>query len=334
MTRSRLLWVLVTILMVGWSVVIHETFEHDGLEVSLTFLATIAVAIAIMRILSMSMPLQRLKDIHRLTREIDARLSAKPEPIDEHDAPREILPIIQATNRLIRYQQDRYENERDFTANASHELRTPLAGIRLQTQLAMRATDDAARERAFANVMRAVDRATTLVEQLLVLSRLTAEKIELDRVPVDLTQLCARVIGELSEWMADRKSTIILTRTAPVIILANADSIAILINNLIRNAITHTEDGSHVEVAVQQDGHNALLRVVDDGPGIPEQEMKAVMERFAKASGSKGGTGLGLAIVKRIADLHHADVLLSRPQSGSGLAVTVSFPLPPRQGKS
>lgn len=327
MNRTRQLWTLLVILMAGWAIVIHEIFEHDGLAISLTFLGTVFVAIMVMRILALSMPLQRLKDIHRLTREIDGRISTtKPAPIDEHAAPKEILPIIQATNRLIRYQEDRYENERDFTANASHELRTPLAGIRLQTQIAMRSDDDAARKRAFDNVMHAVDRATMLVEQLLVLSRLTAEKVEFNRAPVDLMHIAARVTGELSEWMADRHAIVTVGRNKAMV-EGNAESIGILVTNLIRNAITHSHENARVEVTSRIEGGTVHLEVADNGPGIPENEMKTVMERFSKASGSKGGTGLGLAIVKRIAELHNAQVDLNNRVQGQGLVVTVKFPV-------
>ncbi len=326
MTRTRQLWALLLILLTGWAIVIHEIFENDGLIVSLTFLGTVIVAIAVMRILALSMPLQRLEDIHRLTQEIDERMSTNPSPIDENNAPKEILPIIQATNRLIRYQEDRYENERDFTANASHELRTPLAGIRLQTQIAMRSNDTAARNRAFDNVMRAVDRATMLVEQLLVLSRLTAEKVEFNRAAIDLNKLAMRVTAELSEWMSDRQASVVIQRNPGIMLNGNAESLAILINNLIRNAITHAQGSPHVDVSVRDTGDGVVLEVADNGPGIPEAEMKQVMERFAKASGSKGGTGLGLAIVKRIADLHNARIGLANREQGTGLIVTITFP--------
>jgi two-component system sensor histidine kinase QseC len=111
------------------------------------------------------------------------------------------------------------------------------------------------------------------------------------------------------------------------VVNGDAAALAILIRNLVDNAIRYTPPGGRVEVSVATREDGITLTVTDNGPGIPELERARVFERFYRAPGSGGqGCGLGLSIAQRIAELHGASIELAAPVTGSGLQVTVRFP--------
>jgi len=104
-------------------------------------------------------------------------------------------------------------------------------------------------------------------------------------------------------------------------------SLAILLSNLLDNALRYTPEGGKIDVALDNDGGRAVLTVVDNGPGIPPEERARVFDRFFRGDDREPGSGLGLSIVKRIADAHHAAIELGTPDHGNGLVVTVRFPV-------
>lgn len=270
---------------------------------------------------------RRIQHIAGLAKTIEAHINDTFEPIDiDQHTPREIIPLISSINDLLRYFEDRYKQERDFTANASHELRTPLAGIRLQTEIAMKSTLPEQREKALKNIIKAADRGTRLVEQLLILSRLTADKVELEMEAVNLGELAARTIAELSEQSESKNIMLKMDCRDDGYIASSEDSMSILMHNLVRNAIAYCPSGSLISLSVKRQKGTMILSVVDDGPGIPKESRDLVLQRFQKAErGSRVGTGLGLAIVKRIAELHGASLTLESGKHGQGLSVILIF---------
>ncbi|HDR9377608.1 TPA: sensor histidine kinase, partial [Burkholderia multivorans] len=112
----------------------------------------------------------------------------------------------------------------------------------------------------------------------------------------------------------------------------HTDTLRVLLNNLVDNAIRYAGDGARVDVCARNDGTTPVLEVADDGPGIPEAERAHVWERFYRGEGAQtatsSGSGLGLSIVKRIAEQHRATVALGTTHGGHGLTVSVRFPEP------
>lgn len=329
--RQKLSSILLVLTVLGWSISLALIFpEHVTTLMAIAIIFPMIPAVIVIWIQSGTVPKGMLKKIRELAIKIDRDLKKERAQIETTDVPAEILPLINAINRLLRHQNDRYMQERDFTAHASHELRTPLAGIRLQTELAIMTNDPDKRDKALRHVMKSVDRGTRLVEQLLVISRLTAENVDLAMESVDMMAMAKRLVTDNQESAKQKKITLSFeTDIESLLVEGSEQSLIILIDNLIRNAITYTPSGGNVSLSLSKDTRfkKALLCVTDTGPGIPVHLRKKVLERFEKAEkGSRTGTGLGLSIVKRIVDLHHGHIDMQDGPNGKGLKVCVELP--------
>jgi two-component system OmpR family sensor kinase len=200
---------------------------------------------------------------------------------------------------------------RQFVADASHELRTPLAAIRGYTELAQRMRDDTdAVAHAMSRVESETERMTRLVEDLLLLARLDSGR-PLERKPVDLSRVAvdavsdAHVAGPDHQWELDLPPE-------PVVVLGDAARLHQVLTNLLGNARTHTGAGTVVTTRLTTEQTDVVLKVVDNGPGIPEQLQSEVFERFARGDTSRsrkgGSTGLGLAIVSAVVKAHDGTI--------------------------
>src|SRR5206468_2305580 len=128
---------------------------------------------------------------------------------------------------------------------------------------------------------------------------------------------------------SQRRIDLGLARETATRVRGDPASLAILLSNLLDNALRYTPEGGKIDVALDNDDHRAVLTVADTGSGIPVEERARVFDRFFRGSDNREpGSGLGLSIVKRIADAHHAAIELGAPERGSGLVVTVRFPAP------
>jgi len=246
-------------------------------------------------------------------------------------APREVVPLLLSLNRLFEQVRASLNNERRFTADAAHELRTPLAALRAQAQVALAATDEAQRQRALQQVIAGCDRATHLVEQLLTLARLEPVRLAQGWPCTDLRALTADVIAELAPQALRKNIELELNEGPPLRLRGESELLAVLLRNLIDNAIRYSPADTQVAVRIEQTDGQAVLRVSDQGSGLPKEEQARVWQRFYRVMGSgESGSGLGLSIVKRIAELHAATLELSTGPQGRGLTVTLRFS---RQGK-
>lgn len=261
-----------------------------------------------------------------VAREVARRAPDNLAHLDEASAPREISPLIGALNGLFDRLRTSLEQERRFTADAAHELRTPLAAVKTQAQVALGATGEAERSRALANVVAGTDRASRLVEQLLVLARLDPQTALPPGQTVDLHELARQGVAEIAPGAAAKGVEVGLASGEAVPVAGDAVLLAVLLRNLLDNAVRYTPAGGEVEVSVERTSGGVSLAVVDSGPGIPEAERGKVFERFHRVLGSgEDGSGLGLSIVRRIAELHRAGVFLDTGPDGRGLRVEVRF---------
>jgi signal transduction histidine kinase len=268
-----------------------------------------------------------LRPLGELRRELARRGPADLAPLDARRAPAEIEPLVAELNRLFGRIGETLERERRLTADAAHELRTPLAVLSTQAQVARRAASDAARNEALEAIVAGSERAARLIEQMLTLARLESGQGEGALQRAELRELARAVIAEAAPRALQKSLDIALEDGPPVELACHAPLLAVLVRNLVDNAVRYTPAGGRVRVTVAGDARAARLEVTDDGPGVPAQELGRLGERFHRlAAADESGSGLGLSIVLRIAELHRGRVRFAAGPRGAGLAVRVELP--------
>jgi two-component system, OmpR family, phosphate regulon sensor histidine kinase PhoR len=234
------------------------------------------------------------------------------------------LRLIHMDDRSARHAAERARV--DFVANASHELRTPLANISgyVETLTDDEAGGDPATRARFLSIIASeTKRLSALVEDLMSLSRIEADKNLEPRDIIDLGQLIARVIGER------RESIVKAIDSAECLIRGDAAQLSQLTHNLIDNAIKYGKIDGEVRVTLSKLPNDQInLRVADQGIGISSEHIPRLTERFyrvdAGRSHSAGGTGLGLSIVKHIAERHRANLDI-KSEIGVGTTISLTF---------
>lgn len=217
----------------------------------------------------------------------------------------------------------------DFVANASHELRTPLASILgyVETLSDAAGDDPVIRARFLKIVFDEARRMQRLVDDLMSLSRIEAEKFRAPSDTVDLGALVDETHAELAEAHDGRGRDIILEHDPGAIpVLGDRTQLSQLLHNLIGNAMKYGQPGTPVRVAITRENDAVRLVVADQGEGIPPEHLPRLTERFYRVdpgrSRSVGGTGLGLAIVKHIVERHRGRLEITS-RVGEGTRVTV-----------
>ncbi|MBM3617333.1 MAG: two-component sensor histidine kinase [Alphaproteobacteria bacterium] len=260
-----------------------------------------------------------LQPLSKISSAIHARSASSMEPIDSEDIPVEVLPMVQALNALLERLEAALQAQQRFTADAAHELRTPLTALQLQLNLLARSKSAESRETAIGKLQTGIDRATHLVQQLLTLARLEPEAITRAHKVVSLTEIAKTVVEQQAQQAAVKNIDFGLNASGTSKITGDAESLRILIGNLVDNAIRYTPEGGKVDVELYSAEGKVTLNVTDTGIGIPETERGRIFERFYRVNAQQGdGTGLGLSIVSHIAKQHDATVeIISNLKGGT-----------------
>lgn len=222
----------------------------------------------------------------------------------------EVGHLAQAFNEMAAELSETDRVRRDLVANVSHELRTPITA--LQAALENLVDDVTEPDPAtFRTMLAQVERLGRLVKQLLDLSRLEAGTVPLEREVFPVEPLLAHAVRE---QRLHEPEVAVAVRVDPADLMADGDPERVhqVVANLLENAVRFTPRGGTVEVCARRDDHGVTIEVIDEGPGIPEEQRARVFERFqrldAARSSSDGGAGLGLAIARWIVDLHGGDI--------------------------
>ena len=234
----------------------------------------------------------------------------------------EIAQIGQEFNSLTDRLQKTENARRRFVSDASHELKTPLAAIRLLTDSILQTEDiDAATTREFvADIGQEAERLSRITEDLLRLTRLDSGVLD-PPVRVDALPVLEQVMRMMTLVAQERKAELTYDAAGECTVLATRDEIHQVIYNLTDNAVKYSGTGGIVQVSLRREGDWVVLKVADNGPGIPEEDINRVFERFYRVdkgrSRKMGGTGLGLAIVKNAVLLHGGTIRVSNlPEGG------------------
>ncbi|MBF7729070.1 sensor histidine kinase [Pseudomonas sp. N040] len=254
---------------------------------------------------------------------IEARGAGDLSPIRAVQLPAEIDPLARAVNHLLERLRRALDAERSFTANSAHELRTPLAATLAQVQrLHSEAPEGKLRERA-AQIEKSLRELARLSEKLMQLAKAEGGSL-LPETPQNLLPLLRHVVDELSRSNTAARLALQLPATDTVLASIDADAFAILLRNLIENALKHGAASQPVEIALSAD---ALLRITNAGPVVPAAVLAQLTGRFVRGGSVAEGSGLGLAIAATIARGVGASLALASPATGraDGFEVSVQF---------
>lgn len=280
-----------------------------GLGLPLAILLPLALLAIVLVVRASLVPLRQFRD------RLAARGIRDLGPVASADLPTEIVPVADTMNGLLGRLSAAFEAERSFAANAAHELRTPLAGAIAQAQrLQAESSDAVARTRA-GEIEATLKRLTRLSERLLQLARAEGGKLRRDAAS-DLRPVARLLVDDLSR-MAGPGRIILTLPDSAVMSDLDPDAFAILLRNLVENALRHGQADAPVAVSLQADG---TLVVANDGPVVPADELDRLTQRFERARSDGTGSGLGLAIVAAIAERTGSRLELSspRPSGASG----------------
>jgi len=267
--------------------------------------------------------------VKKLAKELRNKRADDLSRLSTSNPPVELAPVVDAINDLLERLNNSVLRERRFSSDAAHELRTPLSAIKVHVHNLRQERPESAE--ALQILDRDLGRLSHLIEQIMLLYRVTPEHYQANMQVLDLHELAQTVVGDLYADIDKKNQSISLTGTSQSI-TGDQDSLTILLSNLVLNASKYSPEGASIRVYVDRTELGICLGVEDTGPGIPLAEISRVFDRFYRVGGdrhssSTDGCGLGLSIVKHIANLHHANIVLENNADAPGLTINVIFPV-------
>jgi len=288
-----------------------------------------ALLLAVIALVAVVVVQRATRPVRRLSAQLQARTANDLTPIEASDAPRELLPLVEATNQVMRRLENLLSNQKRFVRDAAHQLRTPLAVLKVQVQSALRGDMDA--REALSEINQTVDRATLLANQMLALAKVEQLRQQAELQAMNLAEVVREVALDLAPLMAERELDFDI-ETMPANVLAHEWMLGELCRNLLHNAVKHCPVGGPLSVRLVTDNTHLALTVSDSGPGISSELAARLFQPFS-AGNVREGSGLGLAIchdiVLALGGTISLENRISRINHGriSGLDATVRLPL-------
>jgi len=311
------------------------TRERIAADIGRNLLVPLLIAVPLLGLLVWLSVVRGTRPLLTLGQEVERRDPLNVAPLDIGGVPSEIAPLVASLNSLFSRVATLIEHERRFTADAAHELRTPIAALRAQAQVALAAASDAERQRALDMVLSGCDRIAHLVSQLLTLARLEPVQSARQSGTCELRAVAKEVVAELVPAALAKNVDIELDTVPSAMIAGEPALVAVLLRNLIDNAVRYSPNDTVVRVALDARDGFFVLAVTDQGGGVSPDLRFRLGERFFRIAGSDApGSGLGLSIVRRIAELHGASVQFGEGSDGKGLRATVTLPAAPQARSS
>lgn len=244
----------------------------------------------------------------------------------------ELIGLGHDFNRMAEQIESMMETRRRLLSDISHELRSPLARLSVALGLARQKNHPEVKD-VLDRMERETERLNDLIGQILALSRLESEEVVRHFVSVDLSALISEAVADANYEATERNRRVEIIRDSHCILPGRPELLHSSIENVIRNALHYTREGTAVEINLEcGNGRNVLVRIRDHGPGVPEASLDKLFEPFYRIDEARnrqaGGAGLGLAITQRAVQLHGGTVRASNAADG-GLIVELQFPLQP-----
>jgi signal transduction histidine kinase len=293
-------------------------------------LATTAAAVIILSIALASQVITPINDLSREMRELTSERLPLAGSVDgrrrglalrrRRD---EIGRLATSFNDLLSRLAEAFARERQFISDASHELKTPLTSINANAQMLLRWADQdpTIRRESLETIMRESADLAGMVNGMLTLAKADRGD-EIPKEPLSLAQIASEVVQNASSRAAEKAIDLRFTHSGTPIVYGDAHLLRQLVGNLVDNAIKFSEGGT-VDVRVGNNPNSAWIEVADSGPGISEEELAHIFERFYRADKARSrvipGTGLGLAIVRSIARVHGGEASAGRAPGGGAL---------------
>ena len=242
----------------------------------------------------------------------------------------EINVLNQALNSMMQHIRSSFEDQKQFIQNASHELLTPLSIIRQKAEKILSNTDtlDEQTIKAAGNIQDTAVRMSRLSNALLLISRVENKQYSLDE-EVEITAIVDNVIDELSDFIEMKQLALEKQFDCSIHVKGNSELIQAAIYNMVQNAIKYTPSEASIILKTSCENEQAIFSVLDDGPGIPEELLNSVFDRFQKTQNHTDGfdddsPGLGLSIVQSICRLHNFDCS-AQNRSDKGTEISIQF---------
>ncbi|MDD0809617.1 sensor histidine kinase [Curvibacter sp. RS43] len=308
---------------VAETVGLRQTMVRD---IMLASLLRQGVLVAVIILIVTTVVQRATRPVRRISAELQQRQEGELKQISAPDAPRELLPLIEATNHLMGRLQNLLDHQKRFVRDTSHQLRTPLAVLKVQVQSALRG--DVEPQTALLEINATVERATQLANQMLALAKVEQLRQQSDTERVDLAAVLRDVALDLSPLVAERSLDFELE--APTLYLPAHDwMLRELVRNLLHNAIRHSPPGGRLRISLDIEPERAVLTVSDQGPGLSAGQRERLFQPFWTGE-LPGGTGLGLTICHDIVQALQGRITLKNREHGGrvqGLDACVRLPL-------
>ena len=261
----------------------------------------------------------------------DITVESISERLPVENAEDEFGRLAMVFNDMLGRLEDAFDRLRRFTADASHELRTPLATLKSTGEVAVQTEGEPAYYRdVIGSMLEEVDRLARLADDLLTLTRADSGRIKLKREKIRLGSLVEEIVECLRPLAEEKGQELTLETGGEEEALVDPSVFRHAVMNLVENAVRYTPPGGHIRVAVRtEENGERVIEVVDDGPGIPSDEVEKIFDRFYRIekhrSSETGGTGLGLSIARWAAEVHGARIDVET-EEGRGTRFTIRLP--------
>jgi two-component system sensor histidine kinase CpxA len=240
----------------------------------------------------------------------------------------EIADLVRDFDAMAEQIRELLENQKRLLSDVSHELRSPLARLRVALALARRNEDESQRS-SHERIETEIERLDEMIGRVLTLSRLESGQLKLSTSELDLNELIESVLADARFEAARTGHDIDFTSDVHLQVQANEELLRSSIENVVRNALYYTSGNVPIQVHLSSENGHAVLRVRDDGPGVPPEALADLFRAFYRVDDSRvnitGGTGLGLAIAKR-AILAHSGTITAQNARPHGLIMEIRIP--------
>jgi two-component system OmpR family sensor kinase len=267
-----------------------------------------------------------LRPVREVAASVSQRNTFAIEALPSQGLPTEVAPLVDEINRLLARQNEAAQRERHFIEDAAHALRTPLAALQLQADVLDGSPDPAERSARLADLRAGIQRASRLSDQLLSMARADSATADGSRTTnVDEALLEVRAL-HLAIATA-MHITLEVHAHSHALVRGDSRDLLLIFGNLTDNALRHTAAGGRVAIRSEVDAGEVHIEISDEGPGLPQQELSRVFERFYQIPGNaRAGSGLGLSTVETVTRRLGGRVALLNRTDRSGLVARVAFP--------